>query len=367
MATIGRFGNFLWGYSDLVEMACKSQPDVFSMAADAAGYCARFMARGTRDIKSVYFNWSSAVTPGTVNLRIETIDATTGKPTGTLYDANASKSFTPSTGWQNVAFDVTPTTGLTSGTAYGIVLVKSGAGTTVDLTAAVSRSIESQFPATVLTTATAGTSSSYAERNAGVLPAVPVLSVVFEDDAEEALGFCPFHQTQDRSCFGTNSHGAKITTIGSLTVIGIRFGFITRSGTPSDMIARIWDSANSQVVSGCEVTIDKDYLLNTTSRRVVAYFPAPVTLPAGTYYVMMQQSDAGSTSTNYYRIRSCQARSVTTVPAGCHYVSSTNITTVPPTFTPTTSEQPNVSLIYDELTFSGGGGIMSYGGGMEGM
>lgn len=76
------------------------------------GFSGRFMAYDTRDIKSVYVNFSSVSAPGTVELRIETIDNTTGKPSGTLYDANATKSFTPAAGWNTVTFDTLPTTGL---------------------------------------------------------------------------------------------------------------------------------------------------------------------------------------------------------------------------------------------------------------
>lgn len=363
MPAPGRFANSLWGYSDYVEMINKdTSGQVLSIAADAAGWCARFQAENTRDVKAVYIRWEALTSPGNVELRVETIDATTGKPTGTLYDANATKTFTPSGTppiWQLITFDVLPTQGLTTGSDYGILLIKSGAGTTVDIRSHVARSIESELSTCLLTTATAGTRSTFAE----ILPSVPIMTVVFEDDVEESMGFCPFHASTDRSVFGTNSVGNKIVTVGTTIVKGIRFGQITRSGTPGNMIARIWNSATNTVVAGAEVTVDKDVLSGSTGRRIKARFPTAVSLPPGTYYVMMEQEDHTTTSGNAYKPRTGQARSSAVVPSGCHYVESTNITTVPPTFTPTTSEQANVSLILDDLL---PGGMTGGGGGMEG-
>src|SRR3990167_9425509 len=104
--------------------------NTYAMAGLNVGFCARFPALNTLDITAIKIYWNAVTTPGTVEARIETMDAATGKPTGSLYDAAATKSFTPAVGLQTVTFDTPPSTGLTEGNMYGVVLLTTVAGTT---------------------------------------------------------------------------------------------------------------------------------------------------------------------------------------------------------------------------------------------
>ena len=176
--------------------------NAYAMTALDAGLCDRFMARTTNDVKSVRMRWGTVTTPGVIELRIETIDAATGKPTGTLYDAAATKSFTPVAGIQTVSFDTLPTVGLTVGTEYAVVLITTTAGTTQSLNAYNSSGVAlSRYTVTLLTTATAVTRSTFTE----VVNAVPCLSIIWDDDTEDSVGFSPYTTTPSRSVYGTLS------------------------------------------------------------------------------------------------------------------------------------------------------------------
>ena len=124
---LGAAGNPIWRTMRI------SAISNYAMAALNAGFCARFPALNTKDIKSIRLYWGTVTAAGVVEARIETIDTATGKPTGSLYDAAATKSFTPTAGAQTVTFDTLPTTGLTEGTYYALVLLTTTGGTAMTL------------------------------------------------------------------------------------------------------------------------------------------------------------------------------------------------------------------------------------------
>jgi hypothetical protein len=363
MALIGRFGGFVWGHNDFALAISKDTNNSYAMPTANNGWCARFRSQTTLDVKSLWLYFNAITSPGTVDLRIETIDATTGKPTGTLYDANASKNFTPVTGWQNVAFASIPTTGLTVGNEYGLVLLKNGAGTTVDLNSHVARSKETAHPSAVLTATDGSTRSNFAE----VINTIPILTVVFEDDVEETVNCCGFSDTTDRSVSGAKAVGAKIVTVGSMILRGIAFEYVIRTGTPDgDFRMRILNAANDSLVAGTTVTIDRDSLALVGGNRIRAHFDSLVTLPAGTYRVIHDNTNRSSTATNCFKLRTAKGRSSSVVSAGHIYTETLDLDAGTISWTDTASESCPVGLILDDL-FAGGGSIIGGGSSMDGM
>src|SRR3990167_9909155 len=142
--------------------------NTYAMAGLNVGFCARFPALNTLDITAIKIYWNQVTTPGTIEARIETMDAATWKPTGSLYDAAATKSFTPAAGAQTVTFDTPPSTGLTDGTYYGVVLLTTVAGTTQTLRSHTTKG--GNGPA-ILTAADGTTRTNFAVVHQG-LPAV---------------------------------------------------------------------------------------------------------------------------------------------------------------------------------------------------
>src|ERR1044071_4840519 len=82
---------------------------------------ARFPKAGNVD--KVGFCLTSA-TSASWTCRIETVDATTGKPSGSLYHANFTASFTAAAGWNTISYTAAA---VTAGDLFAVVLVASGA------------------------------------------------------------------------------------------------------------------------------------------------------------------------------------------------------------------------------------------------
>jgi len=267
----------------------------YAMPAQYNGIAFRFRAPGTGDIKSVRVRWGTVTTAGTVTVRVETIDATTGKPTGTLYDANATITDTPVAGNQLFTFAVLPTTGLVAGTEYAVVVQTATAGTAHTITAyslgIVDGQVAGNFPAVSLTNADVRTPANWAE----VAAETPTCGIVLEDDSEPNVAWvnCPSNVLV--VIWGTIGSGAKLILASRIEVSGLIL-YCVRTGTPAgDLRGRILDSSGT-LVAGATVTLDKDSLTNASTKNVTAYFAAPVALPAGTYTVLWDSPDSVSGS-----------------------------------------------------------------------
>lgn len=266
-----------------------------------AGWCARIIARDTRDIKSVGVNFSAATSPGTITLRIETIDGTTGKPSSGLYDPSATKQFTPTGGWNLVTFDTLPTGGLIPGNMYGIVLLKDNTGTTCTLRSHTNGNSYGNYP-TMALQASSGVTGALDRNNFAEVTnsPTPIAYFILEDDTYSDLGCVPSVGGGSVQLNNNNTAVAqKITLPVAMTVRGVKFqtnnGF-TKGGTPTgDLRMRILDESNN-VISGTTVVLDKDAITQIHARA--PYFPfSPVTLSAGTYRVAIDS--AGDASNNY--------------------------------------------------------------------
>lgn len=294
-----------------------------TFTAANTGWCARVLATDTRDIKSVGVNFSDATTPGTATIRIETIDSTTGKPSGSLYDASATKSFTPAAGWNVVTFDTLPTAGLTAGTQYAVVMIKDDSGTTCTLRSHANGVANGTWPITVLQAADGSTRSNFAE----VADKTPVCYFVMDDNELTSMGCVPAASSGTTKLDSNNACVAqKIVIPVDIVISGVRFSSNTgigRTGTPAaDLRLRILDSSNA-AVSGTTVTIDKDTLTATNGRGLYIKLP-PTTLVAGTYRVAFDSAGAGG---NYFSLAHIVLADGALQSTGFSYSVSTNMAT----------------------------------------
>lgn len=350
MATPGPFHRSYLGVITAGALSGSGGSTTHAMAGLNAGWCARVTAPDTRDVKSVWLNFSSVSSPGTMRLRIETIDAATGKPSGTLYDPAATVDFTPAAGWNNMTFATLPTTGLVAGNEYAIVLLTTVAGTTMTLRSYTSNG---SYPTIVLHAADGTTRTNFAEVASGQ----PTLTVVFEDDSEESLECSPYATVVTNNISGTVAVGAKFTIPSELVVsiAGVEAAFMTRLGTPAgDLRFRIFD-ASDVLVAGTSVTMDKDSLVNTSSRNLRRYFSTPVDLSAGTYRAVFDSPDS-SGGTNCWRLSNPIARSAAVVASGYVHTRTDNVGAAPVVWTDTPGTVVPFALVIDDLAGSGGGG-----------
>jgi hypothetical protein len=336
------FGSRIGPPLDCAQNSANSGAATYAMAADKTGWCARFIATGTGDIKSVKLRWVTVSAPGAFSIRIETIDATTGLPTGTLYDANAALTGqVPSAGVQTYTFAALPTTGLTVGTMYALVVLTTTVGTTQTLASTNSATYGARYPVAVLTAADGTTRTNFAE----VAGNIPTCSFVLEDDSENNCGCSPYlSSTVSNNLVTTAAVGMKVVLNNSANLAGIQIANLSKTGTPAgDLRCQIFNDSNA-LVTGTNITIDKDYLLTSASTKAVFFrFASAITLAAGTYRVAFDAaSDANSS--NCWNIKSVPFTG--DVATGFRLVTWADIA-APQTYTDSSTDQIPIYLIMD--------------------
>ena len=331
----------------------------YAMPSVNNAHAARFIATAAKKIYSVVIAWSAVATPGTVTLRIETVSNVTGKPTGTLYDANATITFTPTAGVQTLTFASAPTTNLTVGDAYAIVMLTATGGTTHTLYSRVHSSFDfSQCPA-IAFTATDGTLRTNLIEAGGI----PVGGFILDDGSYDTMGLSPWYGSGSFALFGSDRCGAlKLTLDRSIATRGFQAGgLFTRNGTPAgDLRCRLLDSGNS-VVSSMSYTLDKDYLLSISANGLTWFFGTPITLTAGTYRLAFD-STGSANGTNNFDIRYAIPLHANFVNSNFGYSQSTNMSTSF-TWTDTAGQVPPIGLVLDTISSGSGGGIRIAGRG----
>lgn len=361
MAEIGAFGFVPFGGESLIQEFSNffyGGTQTLNLNALNSCACYRYTATTTKDVKSVKMSWTSVVGgPPTIEMRIETIDTSTGKPTGTLYDSGsggyATKSFNPSsaTTWRTVTFDTLPTAGMTVGTEYGIVFINTannGATTTQ-----LRYYTRAAYPIQVFYATDGTTRSNLTEISNG---AQPICTLVFEDDTEESVGMCPYTGTSSNFLiYGTDRWAGALFTIPTgiqIKVRGMAMGYFAGTGTLAsrgNLRIRILDSVNAEEYSR---TIDMDSLTvaSSTVRRMEIAFD-PVTLAAGSHRIVFDSS--GGDASNCWVWKGAQASSAKFVPSSWIYTSCTDASTGP-TWSNDNTIFPPVSLLLDDITSTGG-------------
>lgn len=353
MAVAGQSRHSVWGGGRDISIGVNNEFTTFALAGLNAGWCGRFVATQAKDIKSVRLRWSSVSAPGEVTLRIETIDMTTGKPTGTLYDANAViTGIVPAAGVQTYSFGTTPTTNLTAGTMYGVVLLTTTGGTTQTLSYASSQ-FNASYPGGVLTAADGTVRSNFAEVNNGL----PLVSFVMDDDTEDFMGNCPYYTFGTNNIFGTNAAALKFVVPSNVTLnlAGIAAVF-TRTGTPAgDLRVRIFD-ASDNVVADSTVTADLDLLTNVSGRWTRFMFTALVALAGATYRAVFDSASSANSS-NCWALRSASILNAAAAPSGFVLSTTADVTGTPIVWTDdSTGLGPGVQLLIDTASAAGGSG-----------
>jgi hypothetical protein len=189
-----------------------------------------------------------------------------------------------------------------------------------------------------LTAADGTTRTNFASVSIGV----PVANLVLEDTTEDSWGMMPYPgPSVSTDLYGTDRAGAcKFVLLSSQTFDGVS-AYVSRNGTPVGVLrARILDSSNN-LITGTSVSLDIDLLLASGNRDTDFYFNDPVTLPAGTYRVVIDSTDSANSS-NCWRVLSLDRWSATASGAQFLLSSTTNMST---TFT-WTDDTDSVPLIH---------------------
>ena len=327
----------------------------FAMAALNSCCAFRVRARDVRDFYSFWVNFSAITAAGVIQARLETCDATTLKPTGTLYDTNAVVSFTPVAGWQQITFATPPSTHPTVDSLYALTLITTTGGTTMTLRAYVAGQVVGGYGSatqldTVLTAADGSTRSNLTDLGL-TTGATGCVSFVMSDGVEETFGHTTYTASTNQQVFGKKAEGVKIVLASPVWVSGILAESITNGAVASmtgDCILDLRDVSNTLI--GSSTITQKLWTTDFATRSVVGRFPAPILIPAGTYRATARHSNQASVSSANFNVSTQSARTSATTPQSFVRTETADITATPIVWTDTNTDVAALGLILSDLS-----------------
>jgi hypothetical protein len=357
------YGRSVLGVTPLIAAAAAGNtPTSFPMSAINNGSAFRFIATDTRDVAYAWINWASATTPGTVRVRIET-DAS-GKPSGTLYDPNATVDITPTAGWQQCTFATVPTTHLVANATYYVVIYTTVAATGSQTLKEGWAPQAGGYPFVALSATDVSTRTNFVESG----NTIPVCTLGLTDGTtttEETLEFAAFAGASNFGIYGVRAVAMKLVvpTGVTMSVVGVVLEQPLRNGTPDDIRARIFDNTNT-LVSGATLILPRNSVLSASGKRIPARFPTAVSIAAGTYRVVVDQSNAGgnsaTTNSNNWSFYAASFRSSAVAPSSNILSTSTDTTALggAGAWVDTATDIPLIGLQLNDISASGGGGTV---------
>jgi hypothetical protein len=315
---------------------------------DAAGEYvgAVFVAREAMAISHIGFRPGSVVASGAADVRIETVDGTTGLPTGTLWAANtnATTGALTSNTWKLQA--LTATASISIGQAFA-VLIQYSSGTSFIVNGVVGPCAHADLPYRVVNTGAAGKNISSTMPNMAV--------------GSNATTFYPLRSTFPVASIGggtfnnTNSaeRALRFQVPFACRVVGLALYSADAAG---DFNIIMRDDAGSEL-SSSSTAYDGNIIGNNTSFSSEHYFDNPVTLAANTWYrACVQPSSATNVNFHTLTLPSSDYRSALRGGANQHYATYTSgggwVDTE-------TQQVPVVDILIDQIddgTGSGSGG-----------
>jgi hypothetical protein len=261
------------------------EPATGTLLIDATGEKAAliFQSPFTGNLRTILFRTATVTTGGTVDVRLETVDATTGDPTGSLAGATTNASVAISAGDDNAIITATLTAdaAVTRGTLYAVVIVAGSPGNmniaTFDIDAT-----STGFPYGDLYT------TSWTKQPRRMLCAIADDAGVFRN-----IPGVTFFWTLTERNYGSGS---------TPDVWGIRFqvpfpctvrGFWLTCEVDGDATVKLYDSDGVTVLTSLALdTNQRGSTAEVTHRHV---FPADVSLAKDTYYYLGLEPSSATT------------------------------------------------------------------------
>ncbi len=129
-----------------------------------------------------------------------------------------------------------------------------------------------------------------------------MLYVVFEDDALEPCAAVYTGPFVNENVFGTLRIGQVFTLSTTVKARGLWWAYAgSNTGSPSDLVVRLPNASNADVMT--PITVDKDFPGAAGNRMAMVRIPTQ-TLVAGTYRIVLVQTDTTTTPSNRYNIQS---------------------------------------------------------------
>lgn len=317
-----------------------------SIISDAGGeYSAVVLcAREAMAISHVGFRVQTATGSPTADVRIETVDATTGLPTGTLWAANTNLvTGAISTGWN--LFALTATANITKGQVFCYkTLYNSGTTLTLNLINGNSQgpcALPYAVQNTGTPTKTILTASHALALGSGAASFYHVRGLV----PVSAIGGGTFNNTSSAR------RGLRFKVPFKCRAVGMRLWPTTAVG---DFNIAIFDDAGNEL-SSSSTAFEGDCLLNAATAITDCYFDNAVTLAADTWYrAAIEPSSATNTNLTTYTMPSSSYAGALPGGANCHYT-----TYVASSWTDTATDQiPLIDILIDQFDNGVSGGIV---------
>lgn len=338
------------GYRHYPEVPAYTYSGTQSLLLDAANesYAAIFRVSQTGSIRKVGFATTTVTTGATVDVRIETVDATTGNPTGTLWGTNTNVSHTINNTDDNVWLTtaaLTADASVTAGDVIAVVIVNPAGSPGNFNIARTSVANTGGFPYSSLYTGTWAKQLDClrcaVEYSNGSYVAIP--------------GVDPFYSTTtDTSTSGTLYRGCEITPPFKSRCAGF-WVWLNNNSTTGVYTAKLFDTDGTTVLSS--TTLDTD-IMNTGGVYTQRYlWPTPATLNAASKYWLAITSDGTAQLTLYYaNYTSTAVRDGCAPLAAAMSWSQATSPTGTGDWTNTGTKVPYIGLILDQYDVSSGGG-----------
>lgn len=316
---------------------------------NAAGDYVAFVLSANRsgDVEEIFWRTGPVTTGCTVDVRLETVDTTTGLPTGTLVNAGANASQVVANTDDNQAFQTALGTAatLTRGELYAVVFdVLSGTPSSLCIACFVDPS-SLQSPYVIEYDGTASLISGYA----------PIMGLLYSGGVYQGTpGAWPITNVWTQSYAATDSpdtYGAAFSLSHQSRVCGFWFwGEFDGDGT-----AKLYDSDGATVLESA--AIYENVAPSGSSLLQSFFFGSSVTLAEDTtYYLAIEATD--STDIVMYGVEFSSAAWRDASPLGGRWqlAQCTQSPTGTGDWTNTGTKQAFIGLIVDGLEEAGGGG-----------
>lgn len=321
-------------------------PNTFTTATlSASGHYVAYVFSAKEDmtISHIGFRAGTVANSPTVEVRVETVDTTTGLPTGTLWATNTNATSATVTSNSNPLTALTASASITKGQVVCIKLVWVVATSTVIIQHTVGpgiSAVQSSLPYAVLNT---GTPTRTALGSAVYAIALGSSSTTFYN----VTGLVPFSAITNSSFNNTTAakRGLRFTVPFKCRIVGIRW--YNTNATGDYNIAIYDDTTGTAVEVGSSSTaFSGNHNVNSSTAVITAFFDNAVTPTVGaTYRAAIEPSSATNVNISTFTLPTVNYRGASPSGTTAHYT-----TFVTGGWTDTATDQvPLMDILIDQL------------------
>lgn len=351
----------------------------FDSTTDRLAYVSKALLADS--ISKLFFRLGTVTTGAVLKLEIQSV--TNGRPSGSLIAAGASGTVTVADGDDNVWKSITIGTPYTFSVGEDYALVISyDSGTTPSMLFATVVTEMGGWSAGLFPTLLQDTGAG--SWNTSMIGRLEwVIEMTAAGGAVTHPGLFPLNGAGTVTSFNSgtnpNERAMKVVVPAKMRVIGMSIDLFNVAAG-ADITFSIWDSTDNPGASPtplAQASLDGDFAYSATADGIAhVFFPAPVTLDAGSAYYLgvkpttannigLMELSAAGTGASSTGIRAFGIGTVT-----AHLSTRQWVSTDPGAWTDTTTTLPAISLIVDQIddgASAGGGGLLTHPGMAGGM